>query len=336
MKTFYTAVLIGILLAGWGVYLASSYTPPEIVYDEIPLETPPANSVASSNTPIETASPSNTTVPPQQNLLPTPAPTPRPSVSRPVPAPAPARGDTQAPTAPGNIRVSSAEQTQIILAWSGSSDNVGVQGYRIYRNGAEIATTIDTFYADIDLPQSNTFTYFVAAFDAAGNVSSYSNTIAAARGTSGGIAVGTPSPTPQPTPVPQPAPQPTPTPAPAPAPQPTPVPQPAPAPAPQPAPTPPPPPPAAGCGSGGTCTATDIAPHNTRSNCWVYLSPINKAYNITSYVANSRTHPGGDVIVPYCGTNMYNYFIGNAGGHRHSNSALNSVLQAYYIGPFQP
>lgn len=331
MKTFYTAILIGILLAGWGVYLASSFTPPEPIVEEPVVALTP--SVASSNTPVGATAPSNTAGNAQQNIpsLPQPAPAPLP---RPAPAPnpasVPAQGDTQAPTAPGNIRVSSADQTQIILAWSGSSDNVGVQGYRIYRNGVAIATTVDTSYADIDLPQSSTFTYFVAAFDAAGNSSPYSNTIAAARGTSGGIAVGTPSPTPQP--APQPAPAPTPVPQPTPAP----TPQPAPQPAPAPTPVPPPPPPATGCGSGGTCTATDIASHNTRSNCWVYLSPINKAYNITSYVTNGQTHPGGDVIVPYCGTNMYNYFIGNAGGHRHSNTALNSVLQAYYIGPFQP
>jgi len=128
--------------------------------------------------------------------------------------------------------------------------------------------------------------------------------------------------TPKPTVFPTPTPTPSPTPSPAPTPTPPP-------------PPPPPPPPAAGCGSGGPCTAADIAPHNTRSNCWVYLSPVYKAYNITAYVANGNTHPGGDVIVPYCGTNIYNYFIGSAGGHKHSSSALNSVLQAYYIGVFQ-
>ncbi len=66
----------------------------------------------------------------------------------------------------------------------------------------------------------------------------------------------------------------------------------------------------------------------------MYLSPINKAYDITSYVSDPKQHPGGDVIVPLCGTNMYDFFIGNAGGHAHSNSAV-TMLQAYYIGPFQ-
>ena len=94
------------------------------------------------------------------------------------------------------------------------------------------------------------------------------------------------------------------------------------------------------CGSGGSCTAADIAPHNTRANCWVYMSgafttkfTANRAYNITSYVANGNTHPGGDVIVSHCGGNLYDYVVGSAGGHAHSSSAINTVLQSYYIGP---
>ena len=41
------------------------------------------------------------------------------------------------------------------------------------------------------------------------------------------------------------------------------------------------------------------------------------------------------MIIPHCGTDIYNYFIGNAGGHSHTSYALNTVLQAYYIGPMQ-
>lgn len=96
-------------------------------------------------------------------------------------------------------------------------------------------------------------------------------------------------------------------------------------------PTPTPPP--SGCGSSGGCTSAEISMHNTRSNCWVYLRTINKVYNITDYVSNPDNHPGGDVIVPYCGMDIYDYFIGRAGGHRHSNSALYNTLQAYYLGP---
>lgn len=123
------------------------------------------------------------------------------------------------------------------------------------------------------------------------------------------VPTSTPSPTPTPTPPPPPTPSPTPT------------------------PTPPP----SGCGSGGACTASQVAAHSTKPDCWVYLrSPYNKVYNVTNYVTNGNTHPGGDVIVPHCGGDIYDYFIGNAGGHRHSNQAINTILQSYYIGPFQP
>jgi hypothetical protein len=89
------------------------------------------------------------------------------------------------------------------------------------------------------------------------------------------------------------------------------------------------------CGSGGTCMATDISPHNTKTDCWVYLSPINKVYDVTEYVSNPKKHPGGDVIIPYCGTNIYDVFIKKDGGHAHSNNALENILQGYYIGEFQ-
>jgi cytochrome b involved in lipid metabolism len=98
-----------------------------------------------------------------------------------------------------------------------------------------------------------------------------------------------------------------------------------------------PPPSAPACGQGGSCTATDIAAHSTRSNCWVYLTTVNKVYNVTAYVSNGSTHPGGDVIVPFCGKNITAPFTSSAsGGKKHSTSALNSVLQAYYIGPYAP
>ena len=88
------------------------------------------------------------------------------------------------------------------------------------------------------------------------------------------------------------------------------------------------------CGNGGSCSALDVAPHNTRNNCWVYLSPINKVYNITEYVSNGDKHPGGDVIVPYCGKNIYDFFIGSLGGHAHSNRA-EKLLEKYYVGPLK-
>ena len=43
--------------------------------------------------------------------------------------------DTQAPTAPANLAVTGVTSNSISLNWTASTDNVGVTGYRIYRNG---------------------------------------------------------------------------------------------------------------------------------------------------------------------------------------------------------
>ena len=51
-----------------------------------------------------------------------------------APAPAPAPDDTQAPTPPAALAVSSASATSVSLKWNASSDNVGVVGYRKYRD----------------------------------------------------------------------------------------------------------------------------------------------------------------------------------------------------------
>jgi chitodextrinase len=79
--------------------------------------------------------------------------------------------DTEAPTIPANLAATAVSASQINIAWTSSTDNVGVAGYRVYRNGAVVGTTNTTVYADTGLTASTTFAYTVAAFDAAGNVS---------------------------------------------------------------------------------------------------------------------------------------------------------------------
>ena len=60
-----------------------------------------------------------------------------------------------------------------------STDNIGVAGYRIYRDGVEIATTGRTYYEDHDISFNITYTYTVSAYDAAGNESAQSNSASA-------------------------------------------------------------------------------------------------------------------------------------------------------------
>jgi len=89
------------------------------------------------------------------------------------------------------------------------------------------------------------------------------------------------------------------------------------------------------CGNGGACTSAQIATHNTRNDCWVYLSPIDKVYDVTNYVKDPGKHPGGDVIVSKCGTNIYDYFTTDANeGRKHNNKAF-SILDSFYIGPLK-
>ncbi|GEM_PF-6113247 len=86
-------------------------------------------------------------------------------------------GDAQAPTTPTGLSATTISQTQINLSWTASTDNVGVTGYRIFRNSVQVATTTGAgvTYNDTGLTASTTYTYTVAAHDAAGNVSPQSS-----------------------------------------------------------------------------------------------------------------------------------------------------------------
>ncbi|MFF8537985.1 discoidin domain-containing protein [Streptomyces sp. NPDC015532] len=90
----------------------------------------------------------------------------------------PATGDTQAPTAPSNLGYTEPATGQIRLTWSAASDDTAVTGYDIYANGqlrASVAGNVLT-YTDTQ-PAGSAVTYFVRAKDAAGNVSSNSNSV---------------------------------------------------------------------------------------------------------------------------------------------------------------
>lgn len=84
--------------------------------------------------------------------------------------------DTTSPTAP-TLTASGTTQTSTNLAWSGATDNVGVTGYDVYRNGTFLASTTATTYTATGLTASTTYTFYVRAKDAAGNVSANSNTV---------------------------------------------------------------------------------------------------------------------------------------------------------------
>src|SRR5579883_2270170 len=87
--------------------------------------------------------------------------------------------DTQPPTAPVLTSAVARSATEVDLAWSAATDNVGVSGYRILRNGSLLASVSGSTltYADQSAAANTTYTYAVVAFDGAGNTSAPSNPI---------------------------------------------------------------------------------------------------------------------------------------------------------------
>ncbi|HEU4426445.1 MAG TPA: CBM35 domain-containing protein [Pilimelia sp.] len=83
--------------------------------------------------------------------------------------------DTEPPTVPGNLHAPSVTSSSVTLAWDASSDNVGVAGYDVYRNGSALATTGTTTVVDNAVAPATAYTYSVRARDAAGNTSGFVN-----------------------------------------------------------------------------------------------------------------------------------------------------------------
>ena len=85
--------------------------------------------------------------------------------------------DTVPPTVPTALTAVSVSSSQVTLRWNASSDALGVTGYDIFRNGAFLRTVTVLTSLDTALAASTTYSYFVTARDAAGNVSSPSSTV---------------------------------------------------------------------------------------------------------------------------------------------------------------
>jgi fibronectin type 3 domain-containing protein len=94
--------------------------------------------------------------------------------------------DSAPPTEPAGLSGSSGNPNTALLTWNESSDNVGVAGYNILRNGSVVATTsqlepgilpVTVFYQDSGLTQATTYTYNIQAFDLAGNLSPLSQSV---------------------------------------------------------------------------------------------------------------------------------------------------------------
>ncbi len=88
-----------------------------------------------------------------------------------------ASSDTEAPASPTNLIASNVSQSTVDLSWSVASDNVGVEGYRIYQDGTFLDTVVGTGYTVSDLVAGASYDFQVYAYDATGNVSLSSNVI---------------------------------------------------------------------------------------------------------------------------------------------------------------
>jgi chitodextrinase len=99
-----------------------------------------------------------------------------PSVASWVHLPAPYE-DSVPPTPPTGLTATGITSSSVNLSWTASTDNVGVTGYNILRNGTKVGTSTTTSYTDNGLASNTQYTYTVTASDAAGNVSAPSNSV---------------------------------------------------------------------------------------------------------------------------------------------------------------
>lgn len=85
--------------------------------------------------------------------------------------------DTQAPTIPTNIKAAIVTSDSVQLSWNPSTDNTGVTGYNIYRNGQWLAKTEQINFSDLNLNSNTTYIYQISAYDAKNNESDKSQSL---------------------------------------------------------------------------------------------------------------------------------------------------------------
>ena len=87
--------------------------------------------------------------------------------------------NSEAPTIPQNLIAEVTSGSRIDLSWDGSTDNVAVSGYEIFRDGVLAGTSTTTSYSDTGLLPVTIYSYTVAALDPSGNRSGLSTSVAA-------------------------------------------------------------------------------------------------------------------------------------------------------------
>ncbi|WP_158250378.1 endonuclease [Aquimarina sp. I32.4] len=96
--------------------------------------------------------------------------------------------DTQAPSIPVGVIATNITDDSVKLSWNASTDNVGVVGYDVYRNGTFFSTVTTTNYTVLRLTPDTNYSFFIKAKDQASNISAASSiiTVTTQSGSTGG------------------------------------------------------------------------------------------------------------------------------------------------------
>lgn len=84
------------------------------------------------------------------------------------------------PGIPPNVKADLLASSEIQLTWSPATDDIGVCGYNLYRNGERISylqLPKELKYVDTELNPATKYTYQITAYDFAGNISLKSNPV---------------------------------------------------------------------------------------------------------------------------------------------------------------
>jgi chitodextrinase len=85
--------------------------------------------------------------------------------------------DREAPSVPTALTASAVTGSNVTLSWAASTDNVGVTGYDVLRDGTVVASATATTYQVTGLTPNTSYSFAVRAKDGAGNVSAASTAI---------------------------------------------------------------------------------------------------------------------------------------------------------------
>lgn len=99
--------------------------------------------------------------------------------------------DIEAPTSPANVRATAKTASAVTLEWEAATDNVGVTGYIVYKDGTQEAEINGTSASITGLNAATAYSFTVKSRDAAGNLSAASRAVsvtteAASGGNEGG------------------------------------------------------------------------------------------------------------------------------------------------------